>query len=346
LSFASEAPTLVDVDPKAFHRRAVIADAHADSLMWNRDLTRASGEGHVDFPRLREAGVRLQCFTLVTHGWPIVGGFPLFALRHGWPLAATKTPLTRARWQIEQLERFCAMSADVAIARTRADLERQLSAGALSAVLGVEGAHALDGKLDNVAELFRLGVRFMGLTHLGNNALGGSSFPLMGNRPLTKFGRDVLDAMAEQGMSVDVAHASPATLADILAHPRARPFCSHTGVRAVANMWRNLDDDALRTIASRGGVVSIIFGTVYLGGKTFEALVRHIEHALKVAGEDAVALGSDFDGMVPLPRGMRDVRDLPLLTEALLARGHSEQVVEKVLGQNLVRFFRESLPVR
>ena len=334
------------MDPKAFHARALIADAHADSLMWNRDLTRASEQGHVDFPRLREAGVRLQCFTLVTHGWPIVGGFPLFALRHGWPTASLKSPLSRARWQIAQLERFCAASPDAAIARSREDLDRALAAGRLSAVLGVEGAHALDGEVANVAELFRLGVRFMGLTHLGNNALGGSSFPLMGNRPLTPFGREVLDAMAEQGMSVDVAHASQATLDVILSHPRARPFSSHTGVKACANNWRNLDDPALRRFAGKGGVVAIILGTIYLGGKTFDDVVRHIEHALKVAGEDAVALGSDFDGMVPLPRGMRDVRDLPLLTEALLRRSHPEAIVEKVLGKNLVRFFRETLPVR
>ena len=332
-------------DLSAFHRRALIADAHADSLMWNRDLNARSEEGHVDFVRLAEAGVKLQCFTLVTRGFPFIGGFPIFAARHGWPVSARRSPWPRALWQIERLEAFCRESQGrAAIVRVRGDLSRNLAEGRLSAALGVEGAHALEGQTDRVAELFGRGVRFLGLTHLSNNALGGSSFPLMGNRGLTPHGREVLDAMAGLGMPVDVAHASRRKLAEVLSHERVRPFCSHTGVAACAGSWRNLEDSALRTIAGKGGVVAIIFGTVYLGGRAIDDVVRHIEHALNVAGEDAVALGSDFDGMVPLPEGMRDVRDLPRLTEALLARGHSEAKVEKVLGGNLFRFLGEVLP--
>src|SRR5262249_38413473 len=161
----------------------------------------------------------------------------------------------------------------------------------LSAVLGVEGAHALERQAHRVQELFARGVRFMSLTHLSNNELGGSSFPLMPQKGLTALGREVLEAMVQVGMSVDVAHASDATLRDILSHPRARPFCSHTGVRGIQGGWRNLPDDALRTIAERGGVAAILFGTVYLGGKEIADVVRHIEHALAVMGEDGVALG-------------------------------------------------------
>jgi membrane dipeptidase len=139
-----------------------------------------------------------------------------------------------------------------------------------------------------------------------------------------------------------VAHASERSLADILAHPGVRPFCSHTGVRAAGGGWRNLPDTALRAIAERGGVVGIIFATVYLGGRTLEDVVRHIEHALGVMGEEGVGLGSDFDGMVPLPRGMRDVTGLPRLTAALLRR-HPEARVERLMGGNLRRFFRETL---
>ena len=104
-------------------------------------------------------------------------------------------------------------------------------------------------------------------------------------------------------------------------------------------MWRNLSDDALRGIADRDGVVGILFGTVYLGGRELADVARHLEHAVNVAGEDAVCLGSDFDGLVRLPRGMRDVSDLPRLTEVLVARGHPWRWVEKLLGQNLRRFF-------
>ncbi|MFZ5469160.1 MAG: dipeptidase [Myxococcota bacterium] len=328
----------------ALHRRTCIADGHADSLMWNRDLSVASEEGHVDFPRLIEAGVKIQCFTVVTRGFPFVGGFPLFAAHRGWPRAARRGEWARASWQIERLSEFCARSGGkVALASSAQELEDNLRQGRLSAVIGIEGAHALEGRVERVRELYARKVRFMSLTHLGNNELGGSSFPLMGNRGLTPLGRSVLDEMVAAGMTVDVAHASPKTLADVLAHPTARPFCSHGGVFGAAPSWRNLPDEALRKIADKGGVMGIIFATVYLGGRLMDDVVRHIEHALDVMGEESVALGSDFDGMVPLPEGMRDVRDLPRLTEALLRRGHSEARVEKVLGVNFRRFFSETL---
>jgi membrane dipeptidase len=164
----------------------------------------------------------------------------------------------------------------------------------------------------------------------------------MGNRPLTALGRAVLEEMAAARMAVDLAHASPRTVADVLAHGGARPFSSHTGVAGVTPSWRNLDDATLRAIADRGGVVGIIFGTIYLGGRTLEDVVRHVEHALSVAGGDAVAFGSDFDGLVPLPRGLRDVTDVPRLVEAL-ARRLPAPLVEKVAWGNWRRLFAEVL---
>lgn len=326
--------------------RPYLADGHADSLMWNRDFSRSSSEGHVDIPRLLEAGVGLQCFTLVTRGFPFIGGFPVFAMARGWPAPARRGEWARANWQIDQLEIFCARSSDKArITTSAAQLARNAGDGALSAVLGVEGAHAVEGRVERVAELHRRGVRFMSLTHLANNELGGASFPLMGNRPLTELGLQVLEAMVRVGMSVDLAHASPRTLQDLIAHKQARLFCSHTGVRGAKDSWRNLPDDALRAIADRGGVAGIIFGTLYLGGASLDDLARHIEHALDVMGEDGVALGSDFDGMVPLPQGIRDVRDVPKIGDVLRRRGHPEGRVEKVLGLNFRRFFADTLGV-
>lgn len=330
-------------DPKPAPRR-LYADSHADSLMWNRDLNRASEDGHVDFPRLFEAGVQIQCFTIVTRGFPVIGGFPVFAAYQGWPAEARKSEWTRCLWQLDQMDTFCKASGGKARVTTSGDaLERNLADGALCAVIGIEGAHALEGRVERVRDLYARGVRFMSLTHLSNNELGGSSFPMMRNRPLTELGRSTLEEMALMGMSVDVAHASERVLSEILAHPKARPFCSHTGVRAEGGGWRNLADEHLKAIADKGGVVGIILGTVYLGGKEMADVCRHIEHAVKVMGEDGVGIGSDFDGMVPLPRGMRDVRDLHLVAEALEARGHPAAWVDKILGQNFRRFFRETL---
>ena len=331
------------VDIGELHRRVAVADGHADSLMWNRDLNCASSQGHVDFPRLKEAGVKIQCFTVVTRGLPVIDGFSLFAMKNGWPRAARVDEWSRCTYQVDCLAVFCRESkGNASIAATPAQLESNLQAGKLSAVLGIEGGHALGGKVERVAELYARGVRFMSLSHLSNNELGGTSTPLFGNKPLTQHGRDVLDAMGETGMLLDVAHASPAMLPELLAHPKARPFCSHAGVQGATPSWRNLSDHVCRAIADKGGVVGIIFAPQFLGGRSLEHVARHVAHALTVMGEDGVAFGSDFDGMIPLPEGMRDVRDLPKLTAALLEHGLPVRVVEKVLGENYRRFFNET----
>jgi membrane dipeptidase len=338
----SEAAVTREDEARALHRSAYIADAHADTLLWNRALGVRSRSGHVDFPRLAEAGVRLQTFTVVTRGFPVVGGIRTFGLLRGWPRGVGRSPWSRALWQIERLTDACASGSTV-LATTPALLEQAERERKLACVLGVEGGHALEGQVARVAELARRGVAFLGLTHLGGNELGGSSFPLRGRGGLTELGGRVVEELGKHGMAVDVAHASPGLLDALLAQTQARVFCSHSGVAALGPRWRNLDDGALHRIAERGGVVGILFGTPYLGSRRLEAVADHIQHALSVAGEDAVCYGSDFDGFVPLPKGMRDVTDLWKVTASLLARGTPGRIVEKVIGLNLRRFLREVL---
>ena len=321
-----------------------LADAHADSLMWNRPLEQSGHGGHVDFPRLEQAGVALQCFTVVTAGFPYVGGFPLYARWRGWPAEARRDAWSRYRFQVQALARACEASAGrVRQTRTRSELEQHLGAGAVSAVLGVEGGQLLAGHPERLDAMVEDGVRFMGLTHLSNNALGGSSFPALRRPGLSIEGQEVVRAMAEHGVAVDLAHASPRTIADVIAHRDVPLMCSHTGVSGATPHFRNLQDPVLRAIADRGGVAGIILAPVYLGGRDLDAVARHIEHALDVMGEEGVGLGSDFDGMVGLPRGIRDVRDLPRIADVLLARGHPVERVERVMGGNWIRFFRELL---
>lgn len=320
-----------------------LADGHADSLMWNRDLTVRQRHGQVDFPRLEEANVRIQCFTVVTRGYPVVDGIGALGALRRWPAPARRGPWARCLFQLDRMRELCDRSGDrVRLARTAAALEESLASGRISAVLGVEGGQALEGRPDRVAALRDRGVAFMSLTHLANNELGGSSLPLMGDRPLTPLGSAVVEAMVAARLSVDLAHASHRTIRDLAEHRGARLFCSHTGVAGAHASWRNLDDAELRLIADRGGVAGILYATIYLGGREIDDVVRHLEHALDVAGEDAVALGSDFDGMVPMPRGVRDVRDVPRIVEAL-ARRRPAAVVEKVAWSNWRRFFRETL---
>lgn len=328
---------------EALHRRVAVADGHADSLMWNRDLTQASDVGHVDFPRLREGGVKIQCFTIVTRGLPVIDGFTFFMMKNRWPASARGSEWARCAWQVDRLAQFCTLDGGAEITGSKAQLEANLQENRISAILGVEGGHVLEGQVERVKTLHARGVRFMSLTHLSNNELGGTSTPLLGNRPLTPLGHEVVEAMAQVGMAVDLAHASPAMLPQLLAHPKARVFSSHTGVQGVTPRWRNLPDETLRQVAQKGGVAAIMFAPQFVGGRAFDDVCKHIEHAVSVMGEDGVALGSDFDGMIELPQGMRDVRDLPKLTEALVRRELPVRVIEKVLGENFRRFFGEVL---
>ena len=276
----TSAEASLEAEARALHRNAYVADAHADALLWNRDLRTRQRRGHVDFVRLAEAGVRLQIFTVVSRGFPFIGGFPAFALAHGWPLDAVRSPWTRTLFQIERLTRACE-GGNATLARTPGDL----AVGGLACVLGIEGGHAIEGRVERVSELAQRGAAFMGLTHLVPNELGGSSFPFRGRRGLTRLGARVLEAMAAHGLAVDVAHASRRLLAALLEQRQARIFCSHTGMAALGPRWRNLEDDALRRIADRGGVIGIIFGTPYLGSRRLEAVANHLEHAVRVAGD-------------------------------------------------------------
>ena len=227
----TSAEASLEAEARALHRTAYVADAHADALLWNRDLRTRQRRGHVDFVRLGEAGVRLQVFTVVSRGFPFIGGFPALALAHGWPLEAVRSPWTRALFQINRLTRACESGAAV-LARAPADLAPGPE-GRVACVLGIEGGHAIEGRVERVGELARRGVAFMGLTHLVPNELGGSSFPFRGRRGLTALGARVLEAMAAHGLAVDVAHASRRLLAALLEQEEARIFCSHTGVAAL-----------------------------------------------------------------------------------------------------------------
>ena len=322
------------------HRSAYVADGHADTLMWNRDLNARSEKGHVDFPRLAEGGAKMQCFTLVTRGLPVIDGFPIFTWWLGWPKEARRTVWTRALWQIDQLERFCAASGGkAAIAKRKGDLERNEAAGVLSAVLGVEGAFAVNGDPGNVQRLWDRGVRFMSLTHLGDSEIGGTSFPLFKNRGLSTLGKEILAEMARVGMAVDLAHASKRVLEDIFAGPSLPTFCSHTGLSSATESWRNLDDDTLREVQRRDGVVGVIFAGNFLGGKRITHLLNHIERGLAVVGDRHIVLGSDYDGFIKIPREMRDVRDVKQITRGLVERGVARGAIESVLGNGYRRFF-------
>ncbi len=333
-----------------WYAEAPVADAHADSLLWNRDLNVASTEGHADFPRLHEGGIRVQAFTIPTWGLPVVNGMGLFAWWRRWPRSARRSPLARALWQAERLADHVSRSGGrVALVRTCADLDRCLASGTLAALLGIEGAQALEGDPKNLRRFFDLGVRFLGPSHLIPNEFASCSYWAYRDRGLSGLGRELLAEMARLGMGLDLAHASPRAFDEMLvvaeaSGGRLAAFDSHTGVRGARPSWRHLSDGQLRALARAGGVVAMILAREYLGGRELRHFVAHVRHAASVIGAEHIALGSDFDGFVRLPVEMRDARDFPLIAPTLRAAGFGREESTGILGANLVRWFRSMLP--
>ncbi len=330
-------PIVVSPDVAAFHREALVIDLHNDVLTKlshvSYDFTRRHGHAafwnparlDLDLPRIREGGIdALGCL--------LFAGFRVNAAGRFWR-------------QLDRARALCAAHAgDLALTDTTAGLRAARAAGRVSLFLGVEGSYVVDQDSDaNLDRLSAAGVRFLGPLWERDSACG-TSCRSRNDRGLSTVGRDLVGACNQRGISLDVAHASRKTFWDIAATSERAVFSSHSGADAVTPHARNLDDAQIREIARRGGIVGVIFVSSYLGG-AFAALARvadHIEHVACIGGEDCVALGSDFDGFMPLARGMRDAADLPRLTQLLWDRGWKPSALRKLLGENALRFFDEN----
>jgi membrane dipeptidase len=340
---------------RELHRKLIIADLHADSLLWGRDLTRRAAWGHVDIPRLIEGNVALQAFTVVTKtpmGLNIErnsdrsDNILLLAIAQRWPVATLRSLKERAIYQAARLQQMADRSiGKLTVLKTASDLDlfldrRQREQGIVGGILGIEGAHALDGKLENVDALFDAGFRMMSPTHFFDNQVGGSAHGLA-KGGLTPLGRDVVRRMEAKGMLVDLAHASAKTINDVLSIATRPVVVSHTGVRGTCDNNRNLSDAQLRNIAQKGGVIGIGYWDTAVCGTDASAIARAIRYAVDTVGVDHVGLGSDYDGAIAAPF---DTSGVVEITGALMKENFTEEEIGKIMGGNVVRLWQTSLP--
>lgn len=349
------APYAASTRARALHETLTVADLHADSLLWGRDLLVRGDRGHVDVPRLIDGNVALQVFAASTQSPRHLNierntgdsdDIVLLAVALGWPPSTWRSLLARALHLAERAHGFAARSGGrFTIIRTRADLAAHLARRSPSwpvtaGLLAIEGAHALDGDPANVDVVADAGYRMMSPSHFFDNAFGGSAHGVE-KGGLTAAGREMLERMEARKMLVDVAHASAATIDDVLAIATRPVVASHTGVRGVVDNARNLSDGHLRAIAATGGLIGIGFWPTASGGDDAAAIARSIKHATNVAGTDHVALGSDFDGAVQTPF---DASGMVQITDALIDAGLQDDAIGKVMGGNVVRLLGEALP--
>lgn len=348
-------PDPVRPETEALHRRLFIADLHADSLLWHRDLLERHAYGHVDLPRLQEGNVALQVFGVVTKtpwGRRWEGNtadsdqITALAIAQAWPPRTWGSLLERALYQAAKLRELVSRSQGQLMMIThQEDLDRlrdRRQGGTLpvGALLGLEGAHALEGELTHLDRLYEAGFRLIGLAHLFDNQAAGSAHGI-DKGGLTACGRALVRRIQERHMIVDLAHASPQVIDEILEMAISPVIASHTGVRGTCDNPRNLSDDHLRGIAATGGVIGIALFPQAVCGTTVADTARAIRYAVDRVGIDHVALGSDFDGAVTTPI---TASGWPRLTEALVDEGSTQEAIGKIMGGNVLRVLRQTLP--
>ena len=354
--------TLSGVPPYPVSARAatlqatlLLADLHADSLLWGRDLSRRGSRGHVDVPRLIEGRYALQVFSLSAkvprnlnyqRNEDNSDVVTWLALVQRWPVAAWTSRRARALYEAQRLNEFAANS-DSTFSMIRSGQQmrdylerRRQHPGITAGLLSLEGSSPLEGKVSNLDVLYAAGFRMIGLSHFVDTDMGGSAAGA-DKFGLTAKGRELVRAMQERHMIVDLAHSSAKTIDDVLAVSTRPLVVSHTGIKATCDNNRNLSDAQVRRIAAAGGLIGIGFWETATCGRDAPAIARAIRAAIDLAGIEHVALGSDFDGAVEAPF---DASQSAQLTAALLDAGLNEAQIRRVMGENTLIFLENQLP--
>jgi membrane dipeptidase len=325
-------------------RACEVVDLHVDTFvparLWGYDpLARHRGGpfgrflfGHLDVPRLLDGGLAGAMWSITTN--------PFRSAAARWRtfqknLGALRAFIERSQGRVRE-------------ARSLAAYRAARAAGAHACLLAIQGLNALEGAPAGVLSLPDEGVVRATLVHLTNAVYGATSSPLGALRRakgLTARGREAVAQLNARRIFVDLAHAHERTFWDVVAvHDQTQPLLvTHTGVAGVRPHWRNLSDAQLKAVADTGGTIGIIFAEQFLrragGPRDAGMVVEHIAHVMRVAGEDFVSLGSDFDGAITPPPDLASADRYPVLVQRLLDRGIVERQIEKILGGNFLRAF-------
>ncbi len=338
------------------HSAVPVVDLHADPPLWRRDWLRRNRYGHIDLPRLIEGGVALQVFAAATK-IPLGINFQRnrdnqpdlltwLAVGQRWPRRTWGSLLQRALYmaaRVEQLERES--NGRFRLIKTAPDLARLLSdrrnqPHLVGGLLALEGIHALEGRLDNLDLLYDAGFRIIGLTHFFDNEAGGSAHGIK-QGGLTPFGRELVRRAQARQMILDLAHAAPCLIEDVLANFDTPVIVSHTGFQGVCDSPRNLSDTQAQGIAAAGGLIGAAFFPETTGSTTVDAIARSIRYGADLVGVSHIAIGTDFDGAIQTPI---DAAGMPYLAAALAQHRFAENEIIAIMGGNALHLLAQLLP--
>ena len=336
----------IDAEVKSITKSAILIDTHNDIPSFTVDGADIgdSPKNETDIPRLKQGGVGAIFFSVYVAAKYVDGNHS--ANRALQMIDTVKQDIVGRYPDTFQL----ALTAD--------DIVKAHKKHKIAALMGIEGGHAIEDSLRLLRDYYRLGVRYMTLTHTNTNNWADSSGDM--NKPgiehhngLTPLGKDIVHEMNRLGMMVDISHVADKTFYDAVETSQAPLIASHSSARAVTKVPRNMTDDMIRALAKKGGVIQVNFLCNFInpeaaaapaGAKVHASLadvVAHIDHIRQVAGIDAIGIGSDFDGIDCAPEGLEDVSKFPNLTRALLEKGYSPSDIKKIYGGNTLRLMRD-----
>ena len=332
-----------------------VFDGHNDVLLrlWLKtggdpvaDFLDGDGDGHLDLPRMKRGN--------------LAGGFfAIFASADSEdlpddddvnpPLSGQISQAPALRKTLEMASLLFRIERESAgrfkICRTAAEIRECLAKDVMAAIFHIEGAEAIDENFKTLDVLYESGLRSLGPVWSRPNIFGHGvpfRFPSTGDTGdgLTNAGKNLIRYCNEWRLLIDLSHLNEKGFWDVARLSRAPLVATHSNALAISASSRNLSDDQLKAIRDSGGLVGLNFATGFLreDGRwrtdtPLDIMVRHLDHMIKVAGEDCVALGSDFDG-ARIPKDIGDAAGLPNLIEALRERQYGEKLIAKIAHEN------------
>lgn len=315
---------------KELHTRIVTIDSHCDTPMLFENgyaLCERSNVALVDLHKMDEGGLDAA----------IMAVYLKQEARDEASLLAATQKADRLLHEIAQKVGAC--NKHVALASTVHEVMQLKREGKRIIMRGIENGYAIGRDLANIRRYRDMGVVYMTLCHNGDNDICDSARGNGEHGGLSRFGHKVIEEMNSVGMMIDLSHAAESTFYQTLELSSKPVVCSHSSCRALCDHPRNLTDEQLRALAARGGVAQITMYSGFLvkeGTATLDDFMRHLQHAIDIAGVEHVGIGTDFDGDGTIT-GCADASQLRNITRELLRRGYSDEDIEKIWGGNWLR---------
>ena len=346
----------------------IIIDTHIDVPYrlhkdWE-DVSVATARGEFDYPRAQQGGLNAPFMSIyIPASYERSGG--------GYQLANEL---------IDSMEALVGRAPDkFAMAHDSKDVLTQFGSGKVSLALGMENGTPIEGKLENLTHFYNRGIRYITLAHSESNHISDSSYDIRRKwHGLSPFGKELVVAMNNIGMMIDISHVSDDAFYQAVELSKVPVIASHSSLRKYTpGFERNMDDEMIKALAKNGGVVQINFGSSFVTAManqygalrkaaakqagvednaafelefrkrhpypfaTIDTVLDHIDHVVKLVGIDYVGIGSDYDGVGDsLPVGLKDVSTYPNLIDGLQKRGYSEQDIAKILSGNFLRVWQ------